>query len=800
MSGPFGSSQWMYSSASGFYPHSIDQSLRGNEADSPYLSRTPSSASNRKTYTISAWIKPSLEVATFSILGAGSSGSAYYIFGIEGDDLYFEETSSGGALRANRKLRDPSAFYHLVASVDTTQATDSNRLKLYVNGVRETSFSGETYMAQDFQSAYINNTSVHYIGHSPAQGSHYLNGYIGEVNFIDGLQLGPDSFGEFKDGIWIPIDTSGLTFGTNGFHLDFADSSAIGNDVSGQNNDFAVSGLAATDVVLDSMTNNFSTLNGVHPNASTGNFSEGNLRSYQDQSAYTDFYATFAVSSGKWYWEARAAGTASQQIWGFAREDALTTANGGSASSTTGYAYFRYGNVARERANGSNANASGTLSVAAGDIIGLALNLVDNEVKFYKNGTLEHTITGVQDGTYYPFVCYQMNLNRLEQRVNFGQDSTFAGLESAGGNSDDNGIGDFAQSPVSEHLAICSANLPLPAIIDGSQYFSNLLWTGDGSASHAISGVGFEPSLVWTKARNTNRHHWWFDSVRGPEKWLQSSNTDPEADADAGLISFDSDGFTYKYHSTHLFNKSGDSYVSWNWKAGGTASSNTDGTITSSVSASLEAGFSIVSFTHDGTNASTIGHGLGKTPTMIIMKQRSAVSNWRVFHSGLADGKNILLNSNNVVTQAGDIFQTAPTSTVFTSGNGDSGNGKTYIAYCFADIEGYCKAGSYIGNGSADGQFVYTGFRPAWVMHKTVDTTANHWSIRDNKRDPDNEVLLALYANLTNADDTGGDAIAIDFLSNGFKARRTNSQLNQSGTKYIYLAFAEQPFKYANAR
>ena len=800
MSGPFGSSQWMYSSASGFYPHSIDQSLRGNEADSPYLSRTPSSASNRKTYTISAWIKPSLEVATFSILGAGSSGSAYYIFGIEGDDLYFEETSSGGALRANRKLRDPSAFYHLVASVDTTQATDSNRLKLYVNGVRETSFSTENYMAEDFQSAYINNTSVHYIGHSPAQGSHYLNGYIGEVNFIDGTALGPDSFGETKDGIWVPKNVSGLTFGTNGFHLDFADSSAIGNDVSGQNNDFAVSGLAATDVVLDSMTNNFSTLNGVHPNASTGNFSEGNLRSYQDQSAYTDFYATFAVSSGKWYWEARAAGTASQQIWGFAREDALTTANGGSASSTTGYAYFRYGNVARERANGSNANASGTLSVAAGDIIGLALNLVDNEVKFYKNGTLEHTITGVQDGTYYPFVCYQMNLNRLEQRVNFGQDSTFAGLESAGGNSDDNGIGDFAQSPVSEHLAICSANLPLPAIIDGSQYFSNLLWTGDGSASHAISGVGFEPSLVWTKARNTNRHHWWFDSVRGPEKWLQSSNTDPEADADAGLISFDSDGFTYKYHSTHLFNKSGDSYVSWNWKAGGTASSNTDGTITSSVSASLEAGFSIVSFTHDGTNASTIGHGLGKTPTMIIMKQRSAVSNWRVFHSGLADGKNILLNSTDAVTQAGDIFQTAPTSTVFTSGNGDSGNGKTYIAYCFADIEGYCKAGSYIGNGSADGQFVYTGFRPAWVMHKTVDTTANHWSIRDNKRDPDNEVLLALYANLTNADDTGGDAIAIDFLSNGFKARRTNSQLNQSGTKYIYLAFAEQPFKYANAR
>jgi len=363
------------------------------------------------------------------------------------------------------------------------------------------------------------------------------------------------------------------------------------------------------------------------------------------------------------------------------------------------------------------------------------------------------------------------------------------------------------------YLPLSTANLPDPAIdpAQGSSpadYFNTVLWTGDGSASKAITGVGFEPDLVWTKARNQARHHWWFDQVRGAEKWLQSSNNDPEADVDAGLISFDTDGFTYKYQAANGFNTNNDTYASWNWKAG-TSFSNSAGTngasIASSGSANTDSGFSIVSYTGDSTGtdgtASTVYHGLSQAPEMIMFKPLDTYDG-AVYHSGLtsASYRLVLFSASGTLAQASDngFFNgTAPTSSVFSIGSRKHTNSNGgMIAYCFHSVEGFSKFGSYTGNGSADGPFVYTGFRPSMIMVKASSTTS-HWYILDAERNTYNEVDSFLKPNSSNADAT---SLPFDFTSNGFKIRTSSGGPNSSGATYIYMAFAENPFKYSNAR
>ena len=790
----------------GFYNYTIDQSLRFNDNDQPSLSKTYSTAqTNTKIITISVWVKRGDLGRRNSIMFAKSGSSGWLTFRTD-DKLYWNPYNTGyNGFKSTRVFRDTSAWYHIVATADSENQSGANIYNVYVNGEQLTNSDGSTHVPDDTATKFLANGLTTYIGDDTDASTYHHDGYLAEMHVIDGSVVAHTEFGETKNGVWVPKEYSG-SYGNNGFYLSFADSANIGDDLSGNTNDFTATNLAVSDVVPDSPTNNFPTLNPLHPN-NTSDLTEGNLRVYEDQADYKDFYATFAVSSGKWYWEARAAGTAIQQIWGFAREDALTTSNGGAASSTTGYAYLRYGSVARERANGSNTNASGTLSVAAGDIIGLALNLDDNEVKFYKNGTLEHTITGVQDGIYYPFVCYQMNLNRLEQRVNFGQDSTFAGLETAGGNSDGNGVGDFAQSVISGHLAICSANLPEPAIGPNSSTqaddnFNTVLYTGDGSTSNAITGVGFQPDFTWIKNRTDVVDYVITDAVRGATIRLESNSADAEATQTEDLKSFDADGFTVG--SQNRVNGSSDAMVAWNWKAGGTAVSNTDGSITSSVSANTDAGFSIVSWTGTGA-AGTIGHGLSSAPEHIIVKNRDTAGRiWLNYvEAAISDAETdyLSLNGTGGLVDNADVWNdTAPTATVFSVGSNASANqsSNAMIAYCFHSVEGYSKAGSYKGNASTDGTFVYTGFRPAWLMIKnTADVT--HWALWDTKRNTYNVSTTALYPSSDGADNTG-TSLYVDFLSSGFKWRSNHNSVNGSNDTFIYLAFAEAPFKYANAR
>jgi hypothetical protein len=809
-----------------FYDFTIDNSVRMSDASNSQIYWQAGTPSSGNIWTASFWFKKysvGAGQAANEMFGAGSGGAAYMFWSWDSSEKFtFQSTADGnkGATTGSPVFRDVGAWYHMVIRADTTQGTQADRLRVYLNGEQLTTWGTDSIGTSTWD--YINASGFNqYWGGASgiANGNPGCNHYLADINFCDGQSYDASYFGEFKNGIWVPIDPS-VTYGNNGYRLEFkqtgtsADANGIGADTSGNNNHFTVAGVTAHDVMPDTPTNNFPTLNSIHPN-NTSDLNEGNLRVYEDQADYKDFYATFAVSSGKWYWEARAAGSATQQIWGFAREDALTTANGGAASGSTGYAYLRYGSVARERANGSNVNASGTLSVAAGDIIALALNLDDNEIKFYKNGTLEHTITGVQDGTYYPFVCYQMNLNRLEQRVNFGQDSTFAGLETAGGNSDGNGIGDFAQSPISGHLAICSANLPEPAIGPNSaeqadDYFNTVLYTGNGTAiasgGISVTGVNFQPDWVWLKSRTNAYDNMLFDSVRGPLKIIKSNSTAAEITSNTeNLDSFDADGFTYGSEASG--NASGASHVAWNWKAGGTAVSNTDGSLTSQVSAAPDAGFSIVSYTGTGANA-TVGHGLTKKPEWLVTKSRDSALNWSFLQiNDMTTDKVMALQATNAeFSSAGSFIESDFTATTFGVGTETPTNklGDDFICYCFHSVDGYSKVGKYVGNSSAtDGAFVYTGFKPAFVMGKAISQTGRWWmydSARTIYNDNGVNNGRRLEANSSSAESTADSSNKVEFFSNGFKVNTSNSEWNGSGQTYIYLAFAEAPFKYANAR
>jgi len=322
-----------------------------------------------------------------------------------------------------------------------------------------------------------------------------------------------------------------------------------------------------------------------------------------------------------------------------------------------------------------------------------------------------------------------------------------------------------------------------------SDYFNTTLWTGTGS-SMTITGVGHQPDFTWIKPRSVADNHVLFDSVRGVTKRLVSNSTSAEGTVSDMITSFDSDGFSLGTNSN--VTGSGRTFVGWNWLASNTTASNTDGDITSTVSANTTSGFSIVSYTGTGSNA-TVGHGLSSAPAMVIIRSRDDVNNWRVGHNGLTDWSyRINLESTGAQGAQADVFNsTAPTSSVFSVGTSGStnGSGKAYISYCFADVKGFSKFGSYTGNGNADGTFVYTGFKPAFVMVK-VTNTVNQWGMFDNKREGYNVANDILTANTSDAESTGA---YFDILSNGFKARSTSGVTNSSGNNFIYMAFAEEP-------
>jgi len=816
---PIGSPQWMY--ASGEDAFTIDQSLRFNAPDSPYLSKSFGSDGNRKTFSISCWLKR----GKFGSSTGNTSGN-YNILevrgGTSGDQICIRDSDDSSAiqiylvdgtyiLNTDQLFRDPSAWYHLLLAVDTTQGTESNRVKFYINGSQVTSFSSASYPTQNLDMNFNASSGTHYIGRQGQSTLEYWDGYMAEFHWVDGTAELPSAFGETGDyGEWKPIEVSGLTYGTNGFYLDFADSGALGDDESGNTNDWTVTNLAATDQVVDSPTNNFCTLNPLDEGGSN-TVAEGNLQYTKDGANFGPMRGTLGVTTGKWYFEAMRNSDSDLCQVGVSNNYDIHQSSGdntmgntggiGAAWDSRGY-YYRTGG-----------NDSGKTTYTTNEIVSVAFDADTGKIWWRKSGgsweDSGNPVTGANPSytasSYSELMPFVGGEDGGGVVANFGQDSSFAGNKTAQGNQDSNDIGDFYYEPPSGYLALCTSNLPDVAVTP-SEHFNTILWTGDDTDDRSITGVGFQPDWTWNKRRNHTASHMSYDAVRGATKNLLVDVNNAENTEANAVQAFESDGFQVGDDANS--NSSSYNFVAWNWKANGSGSANTAGDINSTVSVNTDAGFSIVGYTGNGGSNQTVGHGLSSTPDMVILKGRTDAGAWYVGHIGLSTNEALELDTNsakfNVTTgQAGGGLG-ARGATTFTLADGTvsasnvNRSGNTYIAYCFHSVDGYSKVGSYTGNGDADGTFVYTGFRPAWIMLKVISHSGERWELFDTARSTINPSNHRLSPNENSAEVTGYNSP--DILSNGFKFRGAAGYTNDSGKTYIYLAFAETPFKYSNAR
>jgi hypothetical protein len=751
-------------------PYEIEQSLRFD--GSSKLSRTNGSGGNLRTFTQSFWVKRTGTTTDVIFEAWGDTNNwatTAFATGLLSQNRVSGTTYGINTANVGISYRDFGAWYHVVISYSNAVPT------LYVNG---SEVSTPNNNSSDWH--FLRNGYPLTIG-ARSTNEEFLDGYLSEIHFVDGTALAATDFGEFNaDGVWVPKEVSGLTYGTNGFYLKFDPSATngIGHDHSGNGNNFTPTGFTTsgtgTDVMSDTPTTNWATLNAVDPVAVT--FSEGNLKAAGPNDWQTA-RSTIAMTSGKWYWEVTPTFPSGQYvIIGVVNKDANLTSFVGSDANGWGFETYTpalYNN---------NAYTSYGTAPASGTVLGFAFDAdtgkmwIRNASGFFTGDPAAGTTPAMTAGAgeWYPAVsCYPTNVSNT---CNFGQRA-------------------FAYTPPTGFNALNTANLPAPDIADGSDYFNTVLYTGNATV-RSITGVGFEPDLVWIKDRSGAYNHGLFDAVRGANLRLSSSTTGAEITYTQSLTAFDSDGFSLgdNSDSNNTVNINNNTYVAWNWLAGGSGSSNTDGSITSTVSANPSAGFSIVSYTGTGANA-TVGHGLGVAPSMIIVKNRDRNAAWAIYHASIGATKVLQFDTNSVFTDSTSWNNTSPTSSVFTIGTANSVNASTedLIAYCFAEVEGYSKFGSYIGNGSNDGPFVFLNFRPALILTKRTNSTSN-WVIQDSTRQTYNPSDAWLRPNTADAEGTTSPDLDLDFLSNGFKVRNNGTDNNISGSTYIFMALAEHPF------
>ena len=774
--------------ANGPAGYNLTRSLRFRSSASASLSRTMTTPTNNLKWTFSAWIKRGSVTAESAILNAGTAGSDDQLeFPAAGTIAFYVANGASYYLVTNAVYRDPAAWYHIVFVYDSANATASNRMLLYVNGSQVTSFSSAIYPTQNYASQ-INSAIANRLG-IRSNSSAAFDGYMTEINFIDGQALTPSSFGSTNTltGVWQPAPYTG-TYGTNGFYLPFTDNSALttssnvglGKDFSGNGNYWTTNNISITaGVTYDSMTDvptltsataaNFAVMNPVDQYLCS--ITQGNLSVTTNNGGYLGgVRSTIAVSSGKWYWE-----TVITALGGSAGQAPISgiipsTTPINAISSNTRYGYYG--------ANGNKLSSAGSVSYGAafstGDVIGYALDLDAGTLTFYKNNASQGTAFTGLSGSFCA-VVYDGGTGGTTA-INFGQRP-------------------FSYTPPTGFVALNTYNLPTSTIVKGNTVMDATLYNGTGGSQSIVNAGGFKPDFVWTKARSQADQNNLMDSVRGVGNRLFSNLTN--AETTGGLVSVNSNGFSIDSSSASM-NNSGQTYVGWQWQAGqGTTSTNTNGTITSTVSVNASAGFSVVTYTGTGANA-TVGHGLGVAPQFIIVKSRtSGVEQWYIYHQALGNTKYLYFTTDAAYT-INAWNNTSPTSSVFSlsSLNGVNQSANNFVAYCWTPIAGYSAFGSFVGNNSADGPFVYLGFRPKFIMRKGINTAGINWSIIDTSRNAYNVSASNLFPNLSDAESTpSGD---IDITSNGFKVRSTS--FNISGETYIYMAFAENPFKNALAR
>lgn len=753
--------------------YQISRSVRLRSSASAYFNRTPASAGNRRTFTWSSWVK------------RGNLSSVQHLFREDSENslIRFQSTNSiliysnSTNLETSAVYRDASAWYHVVVSVDTTQATASNRVKLYVNGMQVTSFSTATYPAQNYQFGF-NSTVAHAIGTSPSLLNEFFDGYLTEINFIDGQALTPSSFGETNPvtGVWQPKKYTG-TYGTNGFYLNFSDNSAataaaIGKDYSGNGNNWTPNNISLTagatyDSMIDVPTmyadggngrGNYAVLSPIDTSGTAGSITAGNLNLTGGSAAWYQSRSGFGMTSGKWYWEVTilSANTVSNGIDIGIANSAAQTAGFGSANRWT--YNNNTGGTGRKSLNGT-VSSYGTMYVA-NDVVGVAFDADAGTLAFYVNNSSQGIAasSGLPNPAFPIVECYGTD----SVAFNFGQRP-------------------FAFSPPSGFKALNTLNLPTPTIPNGRKFFDVALQTGN-TTGRTVSGLAFQPDLVIVKNRagSTNRRWGVIDSVRGVNKTLSTALTDAEVTSQTDLLTtFNSDGFTIGADAgLYGWNGFAESYAHFTWKEGATQ------------------GFDIVTGTSTGTTGTlTLAHSLGVAPAMVIAKNRNAADDWYTWHTSLgasSAGNAIRLNTTAAKFTSTGIWGTGFTSSnlLFGQTNWFTASGQGIVAYAFSEVAGFSKFGSLSANASADNAFAFTCFLPRFVMLKRTDSTSN-WIIWDTARNTYNVLGAELYPNLSNAEST---VVDLDLLSNGFKLRNASF----TGT-WIYAAFASVPFKYSLA-
>ena len=592
-------------------------------------------------------------------------------------------------------------------------------------------------------------------------------------------------------------NTSGQTY----IYMAFADTReyAYWLDQSGNNNDWtSEGGLTESDVMVDSPTNNFAVFNPLIKGGADA-LSEGNLKSVGTSSGKSYRPSTIGVNSGKFYFEGvitiGTAGAIGVCIEGGSLADSM-------GKDDFSWAYHTGGTVRH-----NNSNASYGASYTTNDIIGAAVDIDNGTIVFFKNGASQgsYSIVGFSPDTYFLGAGDSTTGSSTGWVLNFGSDSSFAGSKTPQGNSDANGIGDFYYQPPSGFLALCTKSLPSVDVIP-SENFNTVLYTG--TASPGTHTLGFRPNLIWGKRRSATQNHWLINDVGNINKRLSSDNNESEQPESNGTT-FNSTGFTTANNDLFINNNS--TYVVWGWKGNGTgsASSNSNGSITSQVSVNAAAGFSIVTYTGTGSNA-TVGHGLSKAPNMSWIKPRNFNDNWIVTYDAV-DGSDdqAYLNLTSAGGSPASQYTVSQNATTLglTSWNNVNDANDTYVAYCFHSVYGYSKVGKYVGNGNADGPMVHCGFKPAFLLLRRPTETGS-WFIYDNTRGTTYNVSSGTnFDNVKNhklsAENTGAEdadtSWNIDFLSNGFKPRSTHVYVNGQNINFIFLAFAENPFKHTNA-
>ena len=803
--------------------YDVNNSLRFRRSASASLTRTPASATNRKTWTWSGWVKRGLLSSDTlqDIYYANNSTSLF-------DRMYFHNSNGtfqingedGAALAYNlvttQVFRDPSAWYHIVFAFDTTQATASNRIKLYVNGVQVTAFSTASYPSLNYDTQ-VNNNVTQYIGTGGGGASDQLfDGYLAETHFIDGSAKTPSDFGETDTttGVWKPKAYTG-TYGTNGFYLKFSDiattsgsNAGLGKDFSGNTNYWTTNNISVTagttyDAMTDSPTLTSATVANyavMNPLAADSNatFSNANLTIASNAAGEGFIPATIdfdIASSTGYYFEVTVDSGTAYCTTGFIPVSKFPGKmwTGGTYPGQSTYNpgfEIRFSDGTILQNGGSSAYGSGA---TAGDTWGFAIKngkvWARNSSGWFNSGNpvteANPAVTG-QTG--------QWLLGFAERAGAFGAGCTY-----------NFGQRPFSYTPPTGFVALNTYNLPDSTIKKGNTVMDATTYTGTGATQVVTNAGSMKPDLVWLKSRSVARDHRLMDTVRGINLGLQSDLTNAEYTGTA-LSSINSNGFTL--NTTDNQNVSAETYIAWQWQAGqGSTSSNTSGSITSTVSVNTTAGFSVVTYTGNGTSGATVGHSLGVSPKMIIVKNRDEAHGWLVAHSGLTSGYNLELNGTAAQSNSfgrGLISSYSSTTFTLTAGSGGTSlfnnvnqNAIKYVAYCWAEIAGFSAFTSYTGNGSTDGPFIFLGFRPKFVMVK-YSSGVDSWFMFDTSREDYNVMDLRLEANTSNSE-ASVTAFA-DFLSNGFKIRSSNSAFNANGGTYIVAAWAENPFKNSNAR